>query len=192
MRPPALLFGTLIAVLLVGGPLGYRLYEHRTYRNFRTVRAGVLYRSGQLTLGGLKRHIHDHSIRTVITLRDAAEPGHRPPDWAEEQYCKKEELYYFRLSPKAWWPGADGHAPAEENVRKFLEILDDPKYHPVLVHCFAGTHRTGAYCAIYRMEYERWSNADAMQELFGAGYENLFAEEDVRGFLEAYVPRWKR
>ena len=113
------------------------------------------------------------------------------PDWAEEQYCAKEELYYFRLPPKAWW-ATDGSVPAAENVRKFLEILDDPKYHPILIHCFAGTHRTGAYCAIYRMEYERWGNADAMQELFVAGYDNLFAEDDVSGFLEAYVPRWRR
>src|SRR5262249_25633861 len=81
---------------------------------------------------------------------------------------------------------------AEENVRQFLEILDDPKYYPVLVHCFAGTHRTGAYCAIYQMEYEHASNDDAIQELFAEGYDNLFAEDDVRGFLKAYGPRWNK
>jgi tyrosine-protein phosphatase SIW14 len=190
-RPPSLLFGSLIALLVVGGPLGYRLYEHRTFRNFRTVRPGVLYRSGQLSRDGLMRLIHDRGIRTVISLRDATEVGHRPPDWAEEEFCLKEELYYFRLSPKLWW-ATEGPAPAAENVREFLEILDNPKYQPVLVHCFAGTHRTGAYCAIYRMEYEHWSNADAMQELFVAGYDNLFQEDDVSGFLENYVPRWAR
>jgi protein tyrosine/serine phosphatase len=190
MRPPALLFGTLITVLLVGGPLGYRLYEHRTFRNFRTVRPGVLYRSGQLTRDGLMRLIHDYGIRTVIALRDP-EMGHKPT-WDEERFCAKEELYYFRLSPRSWWPTADGPPPAEENIRQFLEILDDPKYHPVLVHCFAGTHRTGAYCAIYQMEYEHASNDDAIQELFAEGYDNLFAEDDVRGFLKAYIPRWKK
>ena len=190
-RPPSLIFGSLIAVLLVAGPLGYRLYAHRTFRNFRTVQPGVLYRSGQLSRDGLVREIHDHGIRTVINLCDVATPGHRPRSWVEEQYCVKEELYYFRLSPKAWW-AIEGPAPAEENVRKFLEILDDPKYYPVLVHCFAGTHRTGAYCAVYRMEYERWSNADAMQELFAAGYDHLYEENDISGFLEGYVPRWRK
>src|SRR5439155_10130316 len=129
-RPPTILFATMIAVLLVGGPLGYRLYAGRTFRNFRTVQPCVLYRSGQLSHAGLIRIIHDHGIRTVISLRDTAEPGHRPPDWAEEQYCEKEELNYIRLSPKIWWSDG-GPIPADDNVAKFLAILDDPKYHPV-------------------------------------------------------------
>ena len=41
-------------------------------------------------------------------------------------------------------------------------VMADPGNYPVLVHCFAGIHRTGAYCAVYRMEFERWDNADAM------------------------------
>ena len=135
--------------------------------------------------------IHDYGIRTVISLRDEATPANAAPDADEERYCLKEELYYFRLSPKEWWSD-EGPVPADENVRKFLEILDDPKYYPVLVHCFAGTHRTGAHRAIYRMEYEHSSNADAMQELFVAGYDHLFTENDVSGFLEKYIPRWSR
>src|SRR5213082_1177755 len=121
-QPPAILFSVLLAILLVGGPLGYRLYASRTFRNFRTVRPCVLYRSGQLSRDGLIRIIHDHGIRTVITLRDAAGPGERPPDWAEEQYCVKEELYYFRLPPKVWWSDG-GPIPADDNVKQFLAIL---------------------------------------------------------------------
>src|SRR5258707_12660074 len=101
-QPPAILFTALMAVLVIGGPLGCRLFEYRTFRNFRTVRPCVLYRSGQLSPDGLVRLIHDYDIRTVITLRDAPLPGQRPPDWAEERYCEKEELFYFRLPPKVW------------------------------------------------------------------------------------------
>src|SRR5262249_11866410 len=39
----------LIAVLLIGGPIGYALYKKPQLRNFRVVRDGVLYRSGQMT-----------------------------------------------------------------------------------------------------------------------------------------------
>ena len=123
---------------------------------------------------------------------DADVPGQLPPDWEEEEYCRKEELYYFRLPPKFWWAPPGGTPPADENVKLFLEIMDDPKYHPVLIHCFAGTHRSGAYCAIFRMEYEHWTNEEALTELHANGYDHLDKEDDVRGYLENYRPRWRR
>jgi len=182
--------GVLLIAMIVGAPVWYYAYQRKHFRNFRTVRTGVLYRSGQLTRDGLKKVIREHSIRTVITLRAADDPSEMPPDWEEEEFCRKEEIYHFRLRPKCWW-APEGDPPACENVRRFLEVLDDPKYHPVLVHCFAGSHRTGAYCAIFRMEYDRWDNDEALNEVFNAGYEHLYQEEDVLGFLQNYQPRWK-
>ena len=73
----AYLFGTFIAVLLVAGPVEYALYEQGEIRNFHVVRRGVLYRSGQLSISGLQRIIHDYGIKTVITLRDATRLGDR-------------------------------------------------------------------------------------------------------------------
>ncbi|MFL5342138.1 MAG: fused DSP-PTPase phosphatase/NAD kinase-like protein [Gemmataceae bacterium] len=184
-------FGLGIALMIAACPPLYNLYVQRTYRNFRVVRPGVLYRSGQLTLEGLQQLIHDHGIRTVISLRDSYVAVQPPPDLGEEEYCRKEELYHYRLSPRSW-TRTDGVAPADENVREFLAILDDPKHYPILVHCMAGTHRTGAYCAIYRLEFEHWSNDAAMDELFACGYKHLYEEENVRTFLQEYKPRWRR
>jgi tyrosine-protein phosphatase SIW14 len=183
-----IVLGCGIFAMIAFIPPLYNRYVNRTYRNFRVVRPGVLYRSGQLTREGLERLIHDHGIRTVIALRDSYPAGKPPPDWDEEEYCLKEELYYYRLLPKSWWLN-DGSAPATENVDEFLKILDDPKHYPILVHCMAGTHRTGAYCAIYRMEFEHWTNAEAMTELRAGGYRHLFEEEDIRGYLTQYTPR---
>jgi tyrosine-protein phosphatase SIW14 len=179
--------GLAMAVFIVGAPLLYRLVEEREFRNFRTVRNGVLYRSGQLSLDGFERICHDYGIRAVISLRPAL-PGQRPPDWDEEQFCMDKDIYHFRLPPKHWW-AETGPAPADENVREFLRIMDNPKYYPVLIHCFAGTHRTGAYCCVYRMEYDHWDRAAAIDELYRCGYEHLFEEEDVHGYLETYQPR---
>ena len=188
MRRFGAFFGGLaLAFFIVGAPLLYRLIENREFRNFRTVREGVLYRSGQLSLDAFDRIAHDYGIRTVISLRPAL-PGQLPPDWKEEEFCHHQDIKYIRLPPKHWW-GENGPAPADENVREFLRIIDDPKNYPVLVHCFAGTHRTGAYCCIFRMEYDHWDRADAINELYRCGYEHLFEEEDVHGYLETYVPR---
>jgi protein tyrosine/serine phosphatase len=184
-------FGFSIAALIVGGPLGYSRYWDKRMRNFRVVRAGVLYRSGQMSLTGLKQVIREYGIRTVVTLRDAADPRDPPPDWAEEEYCKADDINYCRISPRSWW-SPDGSIPAERGVSKFRAVMDDPTNYPVLVHCFAGVHRSGAFCAVYRMEYERWSNADAIAELRAHGYRNLDDEWDLLEYLEKYEPRWQR
>src|SRR5437868_6172216 len=104
------LFSALILGLLIGGPLTYSSYRHTALRHFHVVEPGVLYRSGQLTLDGLKRVLHDYGIKTVVTLRDAAHPDQTPPDLEEEQYCREQELNYHRISPQPWW-ASDGSVP---------------------------------------------------------------------------------
>ncbi len=79
----------------------------------------------------------------------------------------------------------------EPTWRKFLQNLGEPKNQPVLVHCWAGIHRTGAYCAIYRMEFDHWTNAEAIAELKTMGYDTLDDEWDILGYLEEYWPTWK-
>jgi protein tyrosine/serine phosphatase len=157
------------------------------------VTPGVLYRAGQLSQAGLERVIQDYGIRTIITLRDANVPGMVPPDQAEETYCRSRGLNYVRITPRPWSVPTDAEEPPGMiGVRQFLATLDDASQHPVLIHCFAGMHRTGVHCAIYRMEYDRWSPTDAIGEMRHCGYTNIDHEDDVRGFLQSYRPRWQR
>jgi protein tyrosine/serine phosphatase len=155
------------------------------------VRENVLYRCGQLTLTGLKEVIHDKGIKTVVTLRDRTGDGDGSPDLAEEEYCRAQEINYYRIPPAHWESADAGPPPVEKGVKKFRAIMADPANYPVLVHCFAGVHRTGAYCAIYRMEFEHWTNAEAIAEVKALGYSNLDEELDVLGYLEHYCPTWK-
>jgi protein tyrosine/serine phosphatase len=183
-------FALIILGLLIGGPIGYGHFRQKQMRNFRVVRDGKLYRSGQMSLGGLKQVVRDYGIKTVITLRDAIQEGDRPPDWKEEAYCQAEEINYYRIRQEHWW-ASDDSVPAEKGVRRFLKIMDNPANYPVLIHCFAGVHRSGAYCAVYRMEYEQWSNAEALDEMRACGYRNIDDEFDLLSYLEKYQPRWK-
>jgi protein tyrosine/serine phosphatase len=180
------LSGIVVVTGLIAAPIFLADRLRAQTRNFRVVREGVLYRSGQMQVAGLRRIVHDYGIKTVISLRD----GDSTADKAEEAFCNKEEITFVRLPPQGWGDGS-GIAPAEENVRAFREVVADPRNHPVLVHCFAGTHRTGAYCAIYRMEFEGWSNERALAEVKASGYSNLDDEWDILGYLEQYKPTGK-
>jgi tyrosine-protein phosphatase SIW14 len=190
MRVLSVLLGIAFVVLLIVGPVAYAVHDRQhNLRNFRVVHEGVLYRVSQPSESGLKRLVHDYGIRTVISLRDAKGPGLPVPDQWEEKYCDAEEINFVRLSPQHWESG-DEHAPppVDENVRQFLAVMNDPRNHPVLIHCFGGVHRTGAYCAIYRMEFEGWSNSRAMNEMKACGYTTLDDEWDICNYLEQYRP----
>lgn len=183
-------FGFLMAGFIVAAPLKYAFYMQSQIKNFHAVHESVLYRSGQMSLAGLKDIVQDYGINTVITLRDAKHPGDTPPDQDEEDYCRSQGLHYYRLAPPAWL-ASDGSVPADEAVKQFLGVMDRPENYPVLIHCFAGIHRTGAFCAIFRMEYEHWTNDAALDELFACGYTNLYDEWDILTYLQNYHPRWQ-
>ena len=182
--------GLIVVVAAIATPavVGYR--SASAMRNLRVVREGVLYRSGQMSISGLRRTAHDLGIRTVISLRDAHFLGQNPPDAREEEFCDKEEIFFHRIVLGKWY-AEDGSTPAEEGVKRFRAIMADPANYPVLVHCLAGVHRTGACCAIYRMEQEHWSNERALQEMKESGYDTLDDEWDILGYLEIYWPTWK-
>jgi tyrosine-protein phosphatase SIW14 len=182
-----ILFGVAIVAVMVGAPLAYKLRQDAAFRNFHVVREGVLYRSGQMTLAGLKRVLHDHGIKTVVTLRDAHAPGEPAPDTAEETYCKSQGYNHVRIPPRNWF-ASDGSVPAEKGLAVFRQVMQDPANYPVLIHCFAGIHRTGAYCAVYRMDFEHWPNETAIAELRTHGYDTLDTDWDILTFLENYQP----
>jgi tyrosine-protein phosphatase SIW14 len=182
----------LILTLLIGVPVAHSVQVQSRYRNLHVVHPGVLVRSGQLSEDALRSIVHDLGIKTVITLRDAETPGNPPPDEAEAQYCRELEVHHIRLGYQAWISKNEtSPAPVEPSVRKFVEIMNDPGNYPVLVHCWAGVHRTGAYCAIYRMEFDHWTNTEAIAELKSMGYDTLDDEWDILGYLEDYWPSWK-
>jgi hypothetical protein len=180
------------ASLVIAAPVGFSSRQLRETKNFRVVREDVLYRSAQLPASGLKRVLHDYRIRTVVTLRDSHDPGGPAPDLDEEKYCGDQEINYLRLPPLHWEdplnPG--GPAPVEPNVRQFLAVMRDRRNYPVLIHCYAGVHRTGAFAAMYRMEFEHWSHADALAEMRTCGYVELDNHLDILGYLEHFRPSW--
>ena len=182
-----LVFGFTIAAFLVVTPLWYHSRCQRDFRNFRVVDDGVLYRSGQLSLPGFRRTVHDYRLKTVVCIRE----GNRNDDQAEEEHCRQNGIRFVRLAPRNWGP-IDGIVPADEELGKFFEVMDDKANYPVLVHCFAGAHRTGAYVAVYRMEYDGWSNEQAIGELRTCGYATFDGDLDINNFLRSYRPQHVR
>ena len=96
------------------------------------------------------------------------------------------DVKFVRIPPRAWW-ASDGSIPAEIGLAEFRNVMANEDNYPVLVHCFAGIHRTGAFCAVRRMDHDGWSNQDAIQEMKSLGY--TVEHMDVLPFLRRYHPQ---
>ena len=96
-----------------------------------------------------------------------------------------EGVTYFNL-------GTD-QVPTQETVDKFLHIMDDPSNYPVLLHCYHGVGRAQLFSAIYRIEYEGWSNQDAREKtrilLKGSSFDDGAPKGE---YLINYTPRPKK
>lgn len=179
---------TAYAVFLLYAPYWYYRFTRKEFRGFREVTPNVLYRSGQFTPNGLAQLVHQYGFRTIITLR----APDRPDMAWEEEFCSTNGIEFVRLPAREWW-AKDGPAPADAIVKKFFKVVKDPERYPrpILLHCFAGEHRTGAFIALYRIECEGWSNEDALKEMHDCGYVNLDKEWDVRSYVYCFQPSWR-
>jgi len=188
-------WSALFVVLIGAGvgllPVAYKSHTSTEYRNFRVVEPGKLYRSGQMPPRAFTRVVREHGIQTVISFRDTKDGSGVHEDQYEKDYCDANGMTFRRL-PFADWTRINGVAPADENMTEFLKILDaDETKYPVLVHCFAGIHRTGAHIAVYRMEYQGWTSAEAIEEMRSMGTPRTTFANNLIDYLETYKPQRK-
>jgi protein tyrosine/serine phosphatase len=115
--------------------------------NFAQVAPG-LYRSGQPTAKGFEA-AKKMGIRTVINITWLA---------SDRSEMRGLGMNYVHISFSPFHP-------EDEDVVAFLQIVTDPKYQPVLVHCRHGADRTGVMIAIYRHMVQGWTMQHAMHEM---------------------------
>jgi len=165
-----------IAILLVGG--FYYYFIQKSLPNFATVRQGVLYRSGQPRGLGLD-FVKLYGIRTLINLRKPDSKG--TPE--EKSFAAKNGLRFYNFSI------GSTAAEIDETVQRFLAIVADKSHWPILVHCSRGKERSGVLSAIYRIEYDRWSNEDALAETYRLGLERGHMPIP-ENYIKSYHPSW--
>lgn len=144
----------------------------------------ILIRSPQPSESDIKDLHKRYGLRTVINLR-----GHKPgKSWFEEEKRGVEAIgaRWIHLAVNS------RRAPAPELVREFFEVIGEEQNWPVLIHCQGGIHRTGLMTALYRIQFEGWSNERAVAEM-EKNYFNWGTTDRSRvlDFVRSYKPQRK-
>jgi hypothetical protein len=157
--------------------------DHVWARNFGVVADGEVYRAGRLTPVATRRIVERRGIRTIIDL------GAYHPGSAEERRAQRTAdalgVTRYRLD-------LEGDATGNPNeYAHALRLIDDPRNRPVLVHCSAGSERTGCLVAIYRASTERIAlDAPTIDRLMReANRYRDSRQPDLRGMLEVWGQR---
>lgn len=189
-----------IAAAIVGLPFLYYRMTYVKERRLRVVEPGKLYRAGRMTAAGFTETLQTYKIKTVINLMEEEQDPVMPQSYfdntpvSEREVCEANgATMKFLFVDLTFRQEKDEKRPA--GVDNFLEIMDNPDNYPVLLHCRAGLHRTGVLTAIYRMEYNGWTEAQAWRELrrMGFGEWNCFGDNDYIGqYVFGYQPGLRR
>jgi len=178
----------LLFVIVLLGASKYVYDIHFNY-NFKEISKNKVYKSGVIPPEKIAGYIEDHQLKSVIDLRfPHTKDKINNPEIPEELTAEKlavEQLVgvnYFNL-------GTD-QVPTQDTVDEFLEIMDDPSNYPVLIHCYHGVGRAQMFSALYRIEYEGWTNQEAREKtrllLKGSSFDDGASKGD---YLINYKPR---
>jgi len=195
-KPVQVLMAIGLALMIAGVPLLYQRYRLTTVKRLREVEPGKFYRSGQMTAVGLADTIMRLKIRTVVNVQDEfPDPAlrHGFLDWhsdSEREICERLGVRYVWISPDLI---SRRNVPADHPraIDEFLALMDDPASYPVLLHCKAGVNRTGCLAAVYRMEYQGWTRAEAFDEMKSLGFGDA-ACTAANDYVEQYVLTYNR
>ena len=144
------------------------LFEHR----FATVTPGQMYRSAAMPPERLVEKVQEHGIRAVIDLRTDA-------DEAERSALAAVGVKYFSVPAL--------QSPSDRDMNGFLEVAAQSENRPLLVHCEHGVGRAVLFSALYRIEFEEWSNERARSSAYwGSGLGNFTPDSNKGRFLLDY------
>lgn len=63
--------------------------------------------------------------------------------------------------------------PKKDQVNKFFNVVNNPEYQPVYIHCTYGQDRTGLMSALYRINHDNWTYNQAYEEMLDMGYRKM-------------------
>ncbi|MFM9826977.1 dual specificity protein phosphatase family protein [Flavobacterium sp.] len=169
--------------------VGKYVYDMNINHNFETITEGKVYKSGVIPPDELESYIKEYHIKSVVDLRF---PGTgddvNNPEIPAELTAEKEAIE--KIKGVNYFNNGSDQVPKPENLKTFFRIMDNPANYPVLIHCYHGVGRAEMYSAIYRIEYENYTNEEARNNVRTLVKWSSFDDGKPKGeFLKGYKSR---
>jgi tyrosine-protein phosphatase SIW14 len=84
-------------------------------------------------------------------------------------------------------PWTASHGPVSEEITSFLNLVRANPDKKIFVHCRRGADRTGLMVAVYRINFDHWTPAQAVEEMHTFHYRS-FLLPNLERFVSAYSP----
>lgn len=173
-----------LVLALVGGLVLWNNVVRRHYlpTRFGVVEPGRLYRSGQISAELIRPTLVEYHIKLIIDLSVETTPD------AKAECQTAADLGIKRIS---MFLGGSGVGNPDVYPEAIADIVRaNRRGEPVLIHCQAGTQRTGGVVAVYRILIERMSEQSALAEAECYGYRQTDNPRLV-AFIEHHLPEWR-
>ena len=177
----------LVGIVLVG-VLKY-VYDMNINHNFETITDGKVYKSGVIPPDELESYIKKYNIKSVVDLRfPGTEDLVNNPEIPKELTAERDAI--AKIKGVNYFNNGSDQVPNQKNLDIFFKIMDDKTNYPVLIHCYHGVGRAEMYSALYRIEYEKWSNEEARNGVRSIIKFSSFDDGTPKGeYLKAYKSR---
>lgn len=162
-----------LAVVIAGALFWFAQLD--TPKRFGIVVPGRLYRSGEISPRQLEHVAGEYHLKTVLSLLNPDVPESA----AERRAAERLGLHWVNIP----LPGNGASTPSQRAQIK--AVLFDPQARPILVHCAAGTNRTGLAVGMYRLHEQGWTLDQVLAEMRAHGFEDLPRHENLRTALAA-------
>jgi predicted protein tyrosine phosphatase len=177
----------LLAIILFFG--GKQIYDMNINHNFETITEGKVYKSGVIPPDEIESYVTKYHIKSIVDLRfpgttDLTNNPEIPAELTAEQnaIAKIKGVNYFNNGSE--------QVPKQENLDRFFKIMDNKDNYPVLIHCYHGIGRGEMFSALYRIEYENFTNEAARQGVRTLVKFSSFDDGTPKGeYLKSYKSR---
>jgi predicted protein tyrosine phosphatase len=179
-------FSILAIVLIV---LGKYVYDMNINHNFETITEGKVYKSGVIPPDEIESYVKKYHIKSIVDLRF---PGTNDlknnPEIPAELTAEQEAV--ANIKGVNYFNNGSDQVPKQENLDRFFKIMDNKDNYPVLIHCYHGIGRAEMYAALYRIEYENFTNEEARKGVKALIKFSSFDDGTPKGeYLKAYKSR---
>jgi len=125
-----------------------------------------LYRSAQPQAAGMQT-LARLGVRNVLNLREFH---------TDDKEAAGTGLKLYHVPMNAGWI-------EDEDVAAALTVIKSAQG-PILVHCWHGSDRTGVIVAMYRIIFQQWPKAAAIDELVNGGYGYHSIYDNIVTYIE--------